>query len=115
MQHLVDIHGQAIPDPSHTETGEITRTLVPQCPPCGQGHMTSVLCRIRTILYLYPKGVTVELVHISIVRAYHLVECHIIHVLHNKLDMLPAQCEGCLGNYGNMQMAQSRPEEIHYL
>ena len=27
-QHLVDSHGHARPDPSHTETGEINQTLV---------------------------------------------------------------------------------------
>ena len=45
---LVDSHGQARPDPSHTKTGEIIKTPLSQCPPCGQGHMTSLHCRIWT-------------------------------------------------------------------
>ena len=48
-QHLVDCLGQATPDPSHTEIGEIVQTLVPQCPSCGPGHMTRMQCRIRMI------------------------------------------------------------------
>ena len=39
-QHLVDSHGQARPDLSHIETGEIIQALVSQYPPCDPGHMT---------------------------------------------------------------------------
>ena len=41
-QHSVDSHGQAKPNPSHTDTGLIIQTIVSECPPCGPGHMTSV-------------------------------------------------------------------------
>ena len=49
-QHLIYSHGQARPDSSHNEAGFIIQTLALCCPPCGPGHMTSVQCRIRTII-----------------------------------------------------------------
>ena len=57
-QHLVVSHGQNKPNPSHTDTGLIIQTLVSECPPCGQGHMTSVQCRIRTIVTDIEKSTT---------------------------------------------------------
>ena len=34
----------------NSSIGEMIQSLVSQCPPFGPGHMTSVQCRIRTIL-----------------------------------------------------------------
>ena len=49
-QHLVESYEQARPGPSHTETGKLTQTFVCQYPPCGPGHMTSVQCRISSVV-----------------------------------------------------------------
>ena len=44
-----DSYRQTKPDPNLAETRVLIQTLVSECPPCGQGHMTKVYCRIRTI------------------------------------------------------------------